>query len=40
MFIAFAVVGALFGVGAGYVIGKYLNNIEVRNMQQAEIVKG
>uniref|UniRef100_A0A3B0JK75 Uncharacterized protein n=1 Tax=Wolbachia endosymbiont of Aleurodicus floccissimus TaxID=2152762 RepID=A0A3B0JK75_9RICK len=32
--IAFAVVGALLGAGAGYVIGKCLDKIKVTNMQR------
>lgn len=31
--IAFAVVGALLGAGAGYVVGKCLDKIKVTNMQ-------
>ncbi|QCB62997.1 hypothetical protein EJB00_05565 [Wolbachia endosymbiont of Drosophila mauritiana] len=33
--IAFAIVGALLGAGAGYVIGKCLDKIKVTNMQEA-----
>ncbi|MFT4327501.1 MAG: hypothetical protein AB3P07_02620 [Wolbachia pipientis] len=32
--IAFAIVGALFGAGAGYVVGKCLDKIKVTNMQR------
>ncbi|UIP91396.1 hypothetical protein IYZ83_004475 [Wolbachia pipientis] len=33
--IAFAIVGALLGAGAGYVVGKCLDKIKVTNMQEA-----
>jgi len=32
--IAFAIVGALLGAGAGYVVGKCLDKIKVTNMQE------
>lgn len=32
--IAFAIVGALLGAGAGYVVGKCLDKIKVTNMQR------
>lgn len=32
--IAFAIVGALLGAGAGYVVGKFLDKIKVTNMQR------